>query len=203
MWNQLFASALLVLGTTPLLAQEQVQVDLPAQVDLEGAAIGRVFEPSRPVALSFNQALLGRGRSLRFSVRLEGACADCRVLFTTGNVRGGIGRSGRVDAAGFVPVFESFSEVLSGGLEVSWMLETSGEARHAGKRQATLRWRIESVPTPEWMEHGGGAAGAGPPSPGAAGPSAGATVPGRRTPFVREREETGREQRRRPPAEEV
>ncbi|HYU35268.1 MAG TPA: hypothetical protein VEW48_24205 [Thermoanaerobaculia bacterium] len=205
MWHHLVAAvALSSLGiTAPPVVQEQVSIELPQQIAFDSAAIGGSSDPTRPVVVSFHQAQLLPGRALRLSVLAEGAPPDCRLLFTTRNARGGIGRAGRAGVDDFSPVFESFPSALSGGFEISWVLEMPGEIRRAGRQAMRLRWRIESVAVPESMERRGGSAGNPHLSPGGEEPPTFEPVPGRRTPVVREHDEFEPEGRRRPPAQEV
>lgn len=204
MWIHLALAALAAIGPSllPEAGQEQASIDLPDQVALEHASIAGSAEPSRPVAVGFSQVVLSPGRSLRLSVRAEEGGDGCRIFFTTRNARGGVGRSGRVGEEDFVPVFESFPWAHSGGFEVSWSLETPGKA-HAGRRSVTLRWRIESMPAPAWMEHAGAPGGGGDTSSAGPGPPGGEPPSRIPRPGTSVWEKPDRKDRRRPPAEEV
>lgn len=118
---------------------EQVNVVLPGAVTLRSDGLEpRTVSP--PVAVSFRHALLDPGHALRISVTAEG---EGRILFTTANARGGIGRCGAIGDGLYSTVFESSPSAMAGGFEVVWTLE--GPAR-AGARTLRLRWRLESVP---------------------------------------------------------
>jgi hypothetical protein len=133
----------------PVAAQEErVEIELPAQIVLEGSGLDAgPFDPSRPTLVKFRQAQLPPGHVLRFSLRLEDAPPGSDLLFATHNARGGIGRGGRAGTSDFIPVFESFPRTPFGEVEISWTLKTLGTAPQAGRRMVTLRWRIESVST--------------------------------------------------------
>ena len=168
--RHLAAAGCLVLWAAGLVAaqEETVEIELPAQVVFEGGGLGTgPFDPSRPVVVSFRQALLAPGRVLRLGVRLDEAPSGIRLLFATRNARGGIGRSGCAGESDFVPVFESFPRASSGGAEISWTLERQEASRQAGRQAVRLRWRIESVPALGWET--GRAVGAAPAPPSGAG----------------------------------
>lgn len=131
----------LALGLVLPAGAEQVNVLLPAAVTLRSDGL-ETRTVSQRVAVSFSHALLEPGHALRISVTAEG---EGRILFTTANARGGIGRSGAIGDGLYSTVFESSPAATAGGFEVVWMLE--GPAR-AGVRTLRLRWQIESVPPP-------------------------------------------------------
>lgn len=144
--------ALLLLRAAPGLPfGARVQIDLPAAVEARGLAAGKSLSPA-PIWVGYRHALLPPGQRLRLSVRAEGLgerSGVAAVSFTTSHPRGGVGLRGRLAGPEFVPVFEGHPLAVSGGVEVVWAVETSGPARHAGRNDLVLRWRVESVAGPE------------------------------------------------------
>ena len=152
--SRLTLVAAFVLGLGHALAAS-VDVTLPLSVsfsvfDLQLTTTGS----PNPTSLSFSNADLGPGDSLRISVAADSASfstpgggtaigADA-VSWTTSGAIGGTGYSGTLDSAAYTLVFASDPDPSSGSLNVSWQLAPLPSGVRAGDHSLTLRYKLEA-----------------------------------------------------------
>jgi hypothetical protein len=118
-------------ASSPAFAREQVQIEMPAEVVVAGAALGsRAARNAFP--LEFHGARLGQGKALRISLRLEPSVpTGTRISFQGRNPKGGTCGSGQLSPGTFIEVFQSSPGASSGGCDIYWTLESGGEAGRA------------------------------------------------------------------------
>jgi hypothetical protein len=142
--------AALIVGlaaNSPALAQEQVQIEMPAAivVVLAGARQGSL-PAHNAFPLAFHGARLGPGKALRISLRLDpSAPAGTRITFQGRSPRGGTCGSGHLSPGIFVQVFQGWAGASSGGCDLYWSVESGGEPGRAARSQVGVRWKLESV----------------------------------------------------------
>jgi len=153
----LFAALCLVLIsalTSSALAQETVTITVPTSVTFYVFDVGSSTAADESTPISFSDASLTAGRSLRISVKAEAAdftppggdgIPASNVSWTTSGAVGGSGSNGQLSSDSYTQVFQSAPSPLAGGVDLSWTLSAPGADIHAGNHTLVIRWKIESV----------------------------------------------------------
>jgi hypothetical protein len=130
-------------------SREEVTFDLQSAIffDVDNLAAPRTAART-PMWIAFRHARLQTGRSLRFSLRLEGAPPGLRLAFRGRDAEGGSCAAGILNAGDSATLFEGAPGAVTGRCQIDWTLETPGVVRRAGRIAWTLRWTLESVPAP-------------------------------------------------------
>jgi hypothetical protein len=108
-----------------------------------------------PTTVSFSNASLNGGSSLRISVSADSATfavpgggtaipASALSWIASGAV-GGAGSSGTVDSASYTQVYQSDANPSSGSVDLSWQLSALPAGVAAGDHTLTVRYRFESL----------------------------------------------------------
>lgn len=142
----------------PAVAAGQIQtvdINLPGSVDfvifdLDESTTG---SPD-PTSLTFSDAALDEGGSLRISVRAESSdfaapggpeIPASHVSWTTTNSQGGFGSNGNLSGVSYGTVFESQTNPTSGSADIKWTLDAPPAGIQAGTHSLVLRWRVEAL----------------------------------------------------------
>jgi hypothetical protein len=136
-------------------AQETVSITVPTAISFAVTDVSRSTSgtPS-PTTLSFSNATLILGRSLRVSVQAGGAgftppsgpsIPASSVSWNSLGTSGGTGWSGTLGSSAYTLVFQSDPGVTSGHVELGWTLAAPGSGIRAGNHQLTIRWKVESI----------------------------------------------------------
>jgi hypothetical protein len=144
-----------MLSGAPAFAQETVQISVPGIVSFAVPSVsqGAVGSPD-PTHISFSNAVLNPGNTLRISVRADGdlmgangpSIPASNVSWTASNVSNGVAVNGTLSTGAYTQVFQSNVGATSGGFDAVWTLAAPGPSVNAGTHQAMLRWKLESVP---------------------------------------------------------
>jgi hypothetical protein len=139
-------------------AQETVNITMPVFVGFPVADVSRSTSgaPS-PTTISFSNANLTLGKSLRVSVRADADAFTApsgpgipasKVSWTTSGAGGGVGSDGTLSSSSYTRVFQSnpaLTAPLAGQVDLAWALGAPGAGIRAGNHQLTIRWKVESI----------------------------------------------------------
>lgn len=156
-----FSSARVLLAAIAILAaaaasggQEQVRVSVPAIVDFEALDVTTsTVASTNPSSLSFSDAVLQPGQSIRISVKADSdlvppsgrALPAESVSWTTSHAVRGVASNGVLSKTAYTEVFQGQADATSGSADLNWVLSAPGVPLRAGAHQVSLRWKIEAI----------------------------------------------------------
>jgi hypothetical protein len=144
-------------GSAPSLAQETVDVVLPAAVSFTvfDVSVATTGSPE-PTRLEFTSIQLQAGNALRVSVQADAAAftppapggstiAASKVSWTTSGAVGGSGTPGTLSDTAYSQVFETTTAASAAQIDVHWTQAAIGGGVRSGSHDLTMRWKLESV----------------------------------------------------------
>lgn len=147
----------LALVTAAPCCADSADVSTPAAVGFVVTDVS-VETPSTPTSttLSFSNASLSAGYSLRFSIKADapdftrpaergGAIPASKVTWVTTNSLYGTGYEGVLSSSSYTMVFQSNVNATDGSTEVNWTLAPIGSLVIAGDHTLAATWKIESL----------------------------------------------------------
>jgi hypothetical protein len=136
-------------------AQETVTISVPVAVSFPVTDVSRSTTGTPNVTtISFSNANLSPGRSLRVSVQADAAAFTppsgssipvSAVSWISLGASGGIGWSGTLTPAFQALVFQSNPVTPSGHMDLEWTMAPPVSGIRAGNHQLTIRWKLESI----------------------------------------------------------
>jgi hypothetical protein len=136
-------------------AQETVSIAVPPAVGFSVTDVSASTPGSpSPATISFSNASLNSGKSLRISVQADASAFTppsgssipaSKVSWTTLGAAGGVGMNGTLSATSYTLVFQSNPSPSSGHADLEWTLAAPGGGVRAGLHQLTVRWKLESI----------------------------------------------------------
>lgn len=140
-----------------LASAESVDISVPSSI---GFYVTDVTTPTtgspNPTAVSFSNASLDLGKSLRISIKADTtdfatpsgggtAIPAAYVSWTTSGAVGGTGFNGSLNYLTFSDVFQSVANPLSGTVDMSWRLAPLPAGIRAGNHTLSITWKLESI----------------------------------------------------------
>ncbi|MHB1461835.1 MAG: hypothetical protein ACYC1M_11185 [Armatimonadota bacterium] len=144
-------------GFASLASAESVDISVPSSI---GFYVTDVTMPTtgspNPTAVSFSNANLNLGNSLRISIKADttdfvtpsgggAAIPAAYVSWTTSGAVGGTGFNGSLNYLTFTDVFQSVANPLSGTVDMSWRLAPLPAGIRAGNHTLSITWKLESI----------------------------------------------------------
>jgi hypothetical protein len=148
-------TTVLVLTAVLAGAQETVSISVPPAVNffVTNVSMSTPGAPS-PSTISFSNASLSSGKSLRVSVQADASAFTpphgagipvSRLSWSIVGATGGTGSGGTLSATSYTLVFQSNPSPTSGHADLEWTLAAPGAGVRAGIHQLTIRWKVESI----------------------------------------------------------
>ena len=133
---------------------EQASVAVPASI-LFNVQSAHASTQAGASIVSFQNATLDSGKSLRISVRAQAssmtppsgsAIPASKISWSVSGVTNGSGSGGTLTALDYIPVYQSAANATSGNVTLHWILAAPGTSGlRAGWHELTLEWRFDSI----------------------------------------------------------
>lgn len=136
---------------------DSATITMPAAVGFLVTDVnGPVLSTPMETEVSFSDASLTPGNSIRFSIKADASnftrpseaggfiTCDKVTWVTTGDING-TGSAGVLSSISYGLVFQSTADFTSGSTQVGWTLAPVGASVFAGDHMLTATWKVESL----------------------------------------------------------
>jgi hypothetical protein len=145
-----------VVTVAPAFPQGLVTITVPASVGFTVPNVS-VSTTASPLAanVAFSNLVVLPTQTLRMSLMAAAGTFTSpspgtgipatKLTWTTSNASGGTGSSGTLSSVTWTQFFQSNALVLSGGVDVRWVLQPPGGGIRSGSHTLTVRYRLEAL----------------------------------------------------------